>query len=141
MVVAAPKSEKGERKKVKVMEGVDLEVLVMQLREELVASETARVRATDKAKYEKLTLEGKIAALEKKVSYMQEQSKKKKQKSNPGGDNDLARCKMSLEAAETTVELLRGKNAEIETENAQLRGLVELVKREKLEIEEQYVRK
>ena len=48
---------------------------------------------------------------------------------------------MSLEAAETTVELLRGKNAEIETENAQLRGLVELVKREKLEIEEQYVRK
>ena len=29
MVVAAPKSEKGERKKVKVMEGVDLEVLVM----------------------------------------------------------------------------------------------------------------
>ena len=36
------------------------------------------MRATDKAKYEKLTLEGKIAALEKKVSYMQEQSKKKK---------------------------------------------------------------
>lgn len=38
-------------------------MVVMQLREELVAGETARIRASDKAKYEKLTLEGKISAL------------------------------------------------------------------------------
>ncbi len=47
-------------------------MVVAQLREELVAAESARLKWCDRAKYERVTLEGKIASLEKKLSVLQE---------------------------------------------------------------------